>query len=260
MIRFRAAALAAVSLCSIPARVPAQVENWDPGRIQVTRQDLMDLLQRLEQAAQSDAYSDGLRARSRKEAALIRTRLEEGDFQVGDRIGLVVENEQQLTDTFTVKEERVLSLPVIGDVPLKGVLRAELEPHLTRAISRYVRDPVVHARSLIRVSILGEVPRPGFYLVPTDMVITDALMQAGGPATTSNLTKIRIERGGERLWEGEPLQRAIAEGRTLDQLSLQAGDRVVVPKLKRVSETGVRTAILILSIPAAIFGLTRLFP
>ena len=38
-----------------------------------------------------------------------------------------------------------------------------------------------------------------------------------------------IERAGERIWTGEHLQQAIADGRTLDQLSLQAGDQIVVP-------------------------------
>ena len=255
----RSAALAAVSLLLTTGVALGQAENWDPGRVQVTRADLTDLLLRLEQAAASDAYSDALRAQSRRQATQIRTRLTEGDYQVGDRIQLLVEAEAQLTDTFTVKDGRLLTLPVIGDVPLKGVLRSELQPYLAQAIGRYLRNPVVHARSLVRLSVMGEVGRPGFYLMPTDMVITDALMVAGGPSVTGVLAKFRIERGGERLWEGDPLQQALNEGRTLDQLGLQAGDRLVVPKQRQFSYTGVRTFLLLLSLPAAIFGATRIF-
>ena len=237
-----------------------QSREWDPERLQVTREALQDLLQRLDQAANSQAYSKAFRERSKTEAALVRARLEEGDFQVGDRIRLMVEEEAQLTDTFTVAEGRVLALPGIGTISLRGVLRSELESHLRHEIGRYVRNPVVRSRSLIRVSLLGELGRPGFYQVPTDMVFADALMLAGGPSATAKLASIRIERGDTRIWDDGPLQQAVAEGRTLDQLNLRAGDRIVVPKRgSGITESGIRTITLLLTIPAAIYGLTRLF-
>jgi protein involved in polysaccharide export with SLBB domain len=71
---------------------------------------------------------------------------------------------------------------------------------------------------------------PGFYLLSSDELLTDALMRAGGPTGDAKVTSIRIERGDRKIWEGDPLQQAIAEGRTLDQLNLQAGDRIVVPQ------------------------------
>src|ERR1043166_2314097 len=43
----------------------------------------------------------------------IRERLENGDFNVGDRIALRVANVPSLTDTFTVRGGRVLELPDI---------------------------------------------------------------------------------------------------------------------------------------------------
>src|SRR2546426_3476209 len=38
------------------------------------------------------------------------------------------------------------SLPVVGTVSLKGALRSELQPIVTREIAGFIRDPVVHAR------------------------------------------------------------------------------------------------------------------
>jgi protein involved in polysaccharide export with SLBB domain len=252
------AGLAAALLVAPP--VSAQ-EPWDPGRIQVTRADLEALLRRLDSATVSPTYSQPIRDRARTEAAQIRARLAQGDFQVGDRISLVVEGEQALSDTFAVRDGRVLRLPTVGDVALAGILRSELEDHLRVALAKYLRDPVVRARSLIRLSLLGEVGRPGFYVVPTDMVLSDALMLAGGPTGSANLTDVRIERSGQRVWGAAPLQDAIAQGRTLDQLDLRAGDQVVVPKKKTgpFNEGTVRTVSLVLSIPIAIFGLVQLF-
>jgi hypothetical protein len=60
------------------------------------------------------------------------------------------------------------------------------------------------------------------------MLLSEALMVAGGPGT-SNLDGLRIERGTERLMEGDDLRDAVREGRTLDQLNLQAGDQIYLP-------------------------------
>ena len=256
-----ARALLACLLLGAPVASAAQQPDWDPGRVLVTREDLQNLLQRLEQAATSPTYSQPVRDRARADAALLRTRLTEGDFQVGDRILLVVEGEQALSDTFAVRDGRVLRLPTIGDVALAGVLRSELEPHLLATMAKFLRNPVVRARSLIRLSMLGEVARPGFYVVPTDMVITDALMLAGGPTPTARLQKLRIERGSELVWSEAPLQEAIAAGRTVEQLNLRAGDQVVVPRRGTgfFNESTLRTISILLAIPAAIYGLTQLF-
>ena len=71
---------------------------------------------------------------------------------------------------------------------------------------------------------------PGFYVVPADLLVQDALMIAGGPAGDANLEKMRIERGSTAILEGEMMQEAMRQGRTLDQLSLQAGDQVYLPR------------------------------
>ncbi len=150
-------------------------------------------------------------------------------FQVGDRILLRVEGDSALSDTFTVVAGPALRLPNIGEVSLAGVRRADLEAHLTRELGRYINDPVLQARALIRVSVVGEVVRPGYYAVPIDLVMTDALMLAGGATKDARVERLSIQRGNSSLWSGDPLQTAIARGATLDELGIRAGDRIQVP-------------------------------
>ena len=254
------AAMAIVAAATSAAPASPQ-ENWDPRRVYMTREELQGLLDRLELTAQSPAYSSNLRDRTRGEAELIRVRLTDGDFQVGDRILLVVENEAALTDTFTVDRGRVLSLPLIGDVSLSGLLRAELETTLTEYVGRFVRDPRVRARSLIPVTITGAVGAPGFYTLPSELRLTDALMRAGGTSPTAEITEIRIERGDDEIWDEEALQVAITEGRTLDQLSMRAGDLVYVPDAGpgMRSYEWIRIFGFALAIPATIVGLISIF-
>ena len=178
-----------------------------------------------------------------------------GDVQVGDRILLQVEGDDSLTDTFTVEAGPALKLRAIGTVSLAGVRRADLESYLAR---EYLRNPVVHAHVLVRVAILGEVEHPGFYAVPADLVLGDALMRAGGPTRDSRVERLRVERDRTVIWEGERLRRAIAEGKTLDQMGLKAGDQVVVPR-RGDPETKFRVLAILVTLPAAVYGLTRLF-
>ena len=150
-------------------------------------------------------------------------------FQVGDRILLHVEGDSALTDTFTVMAGPALRLPNVGEIALAGVPRADLEPYLTRELGRYINDPVVQARALIRVSVAGEVTRPGYYAVPIDLVLADALMLAGGATQDARVERLSIQRGNSPIWSGNALQTAIARGATLDELGMRAGDRIQVP-------------------------------
>ncbi len=174
------------------------------------------------------------------------------DFQVGDRILLRVEGDSALSDTFTVVAGPALRLPAIGEISLAGVRRADLETYLTRELSRYLKEPVVHARALIRVSVLGEVVRPGFYAVPLDLVLADALMVAGGPTQDAKVDRLQILRGEFSLWSGNRLQTAIARGATLEELGLRAGDRIEVPGGRRDSGSTLRIAGLVLTAVATV--------
>lgn len=229
MKNIRVLALVLLAVTATAVGVGAQAAPSDPTGLQASRQELVELLAYYEQAASSDAYSSALRAKARTEIELIRRRLNEGDLSVGDRVTLTVEGHPTLSDTFHVVAGRQLVLPDVGTVQLGGVLRSELGDHLTEHIGRFIRDPVVRAQSLIRMEIMGAVGVPGYYTIPSDILIGDALMLAGGPAAGAARDRIRIERGGDVVWSGELLQEAILEGRTLDQLSVRAGDAIVVP-------------------------------
>src|SRR5881396_1696381 len=173
-------------------------------------------------------------------------------FQAGDRILLHVEGDSALTDTFTVVAGPALRLPDIGEISLAGVRRTDLEAHLTQQLRRYIKDPVVQARALIRVSVVGEVTRPGFYAVPVDLVLPDALMLAGGATQLARVDRLLILRGSAPLWGGTDLQAAIARGATLDELGIRAGDRIQVPGERDPESKWRITGIIVSSLAAVV--------
>jgi beta-lactamase regulating signal transducer with metallopeptidase domain/outer membrane biosynthesis protein TonB len=88
------------------------------------------------------------------EAWLLRTRLEKGDFQEGDRILVEVEGANIITKPETLvvqngKNGKHLELPRMADLSLEGVLRAELQERLTQHLAQYIREPVVRATPLV---------------------------------------------------------------------------------------------------------------
>src|SRR5438046_10117063 len=86
-----------------------------------------------------------------------------GGFEVGDQILLEVEGDTQFTHAFSVGPGPALTLPVIGAIPLTGVRRADVETYLAQQLGRYMKNPVVHAKVLVRLGVFGEVEKPGCY-------------------------------------------------------------------------------------------------
>ena len=177
-------------------------------------------------------------------------------FRPGDQVLLAVEGEPALTDTFTVDSRLRLTLPSLGEIPLDGVPRPEIEPFLRSTLERYLREPQVRARALVRIAIAGEVLRPGFYAVPTDLVLSDAIMLAGGATSDAVLKDMRLERGHKQLLSSRTVSDAVAHGYTLDQIGLEAGDRIMLPRRSGGFD---RLIPVLLAVPAAIYALVQLF-
>lgn len=203
--------------------------------------------------AELEALAAGKSGRvSDQEIKVIRDRLAHGDLQPGDRIALRVLGEQALTDTFTVKPTGGILLPNLGEVPLQGVLRSELNDRLRREIGRFVRNPQLEATALVRVSMLGAVGKPGFYNLPADVLATDAIMAAGGPAKNGDLSKTEIRRGGLLVASKEETGQALQGGASLDQLNVQSGDEITIG----TAGSGVRGVLQTMGlISGALFGI-----
>jgi protein involved in polysaccharide export with SLBB domain len=221
-------ALVTLALVVGPASAQLPVVS-DPGRAVRTRADLERLLNEYDAALASPAYSESVKRSIRDDAERVRTRLEAGDFQVGDRVSVFIQGEANYPDTVLVEPGPMISLQPFGEFSLAGVLRSELTDHLTRELDRFIRNPVVRAQGLMRIAVLGDVGQPGFYTVPAETLLGDVLMMAGGPGGTADLEGLRVERAGQRIYEEDEVQEALRSGLTLDQLNLEAGDQVFLP-------------------------------
>jgi hypothetical protein len=161
---------------------------------------------------------------------LIRNRLTQGDFQNGDRIVVTVQGVAGFSDTLMVRSGRQLELPGMAPLPLQGILRSELVSRLSTHIGRFIRDPVVRARPLVRLGVLGNVARPGFYYTAADVPLSDVLMTAGGPGADADVKKISVSRDGQVIVDERNTALALKDGLSMDALHMQAGDELQVGK------------------------------
>jgi protein involved in polysaccharide export with SLBB domain len=176
-------------------------------------------------------------ANNRKsEAWLLKQRLEKGDFQDGDRIVVKLLGNTPLIgwtgDTITVRAGRMLPLPQLADLPLTGVLRSELNDRLSSHLGKYMRDSSVRATPLLRLAVLGQVRNPNYFYTAADVLLSDLIMKAGGPAPTADMDKLVIRRGTEIIWNEKDTRTALNDGISLDRLHLRAGDELYVDDVK----------------------------
>lgn len=226
---------------------------------QASRSELEALAVAAEQLASSSSTQAQLREQKRAEAETLRARLRDGDIRVGDRVVVSVRGDSALTDTFTVHPGRMLDMPNLPRIALNGVLRSELRDYLTLHIARYLRAPAVEAYPLIRLGLLGELDRPGYYFLTPDDLVADAIMLAGGPTREADLAKTTVRRGASVLWDRDKVREAFVEGTTLDQLGLRSGDELIVGERRRRSwEAVLRTAGYISGIALSVYGATRI--
>ncbi|HKW47276.1 MAG TPA: hypothetical protein VJN70_07520 [Gemmatimonadaceae bacterium] len=217
------------------------------------------------------AITEAERDHRTQEASLLRSRLEHGDFQEGDKVLLSIDIPVLQAgssgdtrwvgheDTLTVRSGKLLHFANISGIPelsLEGVLRSELSDSITAHLTKYIRAPRVRAVPLLRVAVMGAVTHPGWYSTRTDAVLADLIMQAGGVSSESDVSKTLIRRAGEPIWSSDQVRVAIADGLSLDQLHLRGGDEVFVSQKRQWSITN---AVQLMAAVTAVFLAVRAF-
>lgn len=225
--------LAAVTVCATGAE--AQLR----GSRLATRAQLTSLIDSLQQRLPT-VERDEDRRFMQEQINLIGQRLRQGDVNAGDVVRLRVEGEDRWTGDFTVSPMGRVELPNVDDLDLTGTLYAEVEESISRQLGRYLREPRIDARVLKRIGIMGAVGNPGFYTVEGDMLVSEAIMTAGGPETQAKVDDVDFRRQGKSLNHPDQI---VWQNLSLDQLGIQSGDEVYVPASGRSFPTLILGAI-----------------
>jgi len=190
------------------------------------------------------------------EAYLLRDRLQRGEFEVGDviKIGYSGLGIVARSDSLNVGEGKILHLgDPLGDLSVDGMLRSELADSVTGRVNKYFKQVATHVTVLLRLSLNGAVPRPGFYYVNADAPLSDLIMRTVGQGQYTDLHNVVIRRGTQTIWTAADVQSALAEGLTVQKLNLLPGDEVVF------GEKHPGRILQILSVSVGLLGLLATF-
>lgn len=153
----------------------------------------------------------------------------------GDMLQISVWGEENLQEEVLVRPDGAFSFPLCGDISARNRSVIELQEEITKRLSRYISDPVVTVSVAQvlgnKVYVIGQVTRPGVFVVNPQVDVLQALSMAGGTTPFASLNDIKIlRRTGDRQQALRFRYNEVVKGRNLEQnVILQSGDVVVVP-------------------------------
>ena len=141
-----------------------------------------------------------------------------------------------------VTRDGVLNLPEVGPVNVAGIPFSEFRDDLNRRVKQMLIGTQVSVTMgqlrTIRVFVLGDVNRPGSYVVSGLETMTGALYQSGGISPVGTLRSIQLKRNGVLVSTLDAYDMLI-RGDTSGDRRLQPGDVIFVPPVgKTVAISG----------------------
>jgi len=155
--------------------------------------------------------------------------------QPGDLLSVSVWKEDYLQSDVLVRPDGGITFPLAGDVMAAGRTVDQVTQDVAAKLSRFIPDPVVTVAVKEirgnRIFVLGQVQRPGVFVMNPRVDVMQALALAGGTtpfAATNDIKILRRSNGGQTILEFR--YKDVEGGRRLEQnIMLESGDIIVVP-------------------------------
>lgn len=156
-------------------------------------------------------------------------------IQPGDLLEVSVWREEYLERDVHVQPDGMISFPLAGVLEAAGKTVGEIQQAVGERLSQYIPDPVVTVSIKEirgnRIYVIGQVQKPGQFIMNPTIDIVQALALAGGTTPFAELNDIRVlRRDGNELVAINFRYGDVEKGRNLQQnIILQSGDVIIVP-------------------------------
>ncbi len=120
---------------------------------------------------------------------------------IGDKLKIVVFEEENLSGTFDVNALGQVSIPLIGEVPAANRPISEFRDAIARRLANgYLKNPrvTVDVLNYRPIYVQGEVKSGGEFPFKSGLRLRDAIALAGGYTYRANQSYVTIYREGER--------------------------------------------------------------
>jgi polysaccharide export outer membrane protein len=159
------------------------------------------------------------------------------EYRIGpeDVLNISVWKNEAISRTVPVRPDGKVTLPLLNDIEAAGLTPMQFRDLLIQKLTEYIPSPevsviVVEPRSF-KVSVMGEIPKPGRYELRSRTTVLDMIALAGGLSQFASRTKIFVLRPDGATQKRLPFNynKAVSAGGEQENFYLQAGDIVVVP-------------------------------
>lgn len=153
----------------------------------------------------------------------------------GDTLLVSVWKEPELQRPVLIEPDGTFAFPLCGQIDAHDKTVGQLQQQITQHLARFITDPVVTVSlqkiAGNRVYVIGQVTKPGAFIVNPRVNVMQAIAMAGGTTPFASLGNIKIIRRTAGGQEALPFNyNDVIHGNDLSQnVTLEAGDVVVVP-------------------------------
>src|SRR5512137_511920 len=156
----------------------------------------------------------------------------------GDTVSVMVWRNPELSMTVPVRPDGRLTMPLVEDLQALGRTPTELARDIEKALSKFVRDPVV---TVIvagasgpfgeQIRIIGEATRPQALPYRQDMTILDVMIAVGGLTDFADGNRTVLVRGAEQVkMYTVRLNDLIKRGDISVNVDMKPGDVLIIPQ------------------------------
>ena len=161
-----------------------------------------------------------------------------GPYTLGrdDVMQIIVRNQPDFSGEFIVGPEGSIQYNYLGDIPVSGMTKYEVQQVIEKMLAKYIRVPSVTVTIIgynsKAVYVVGEVYRPGKYIMRGDVIkLREAIIAAGLPTNTAALSRthvIKPDVSNPQVRKVD-LKRILYKGKLEEDIELYPGEIVVVP-------------------------------
>ncbi len=162
----------------------------------------------------------------------------DGSFIIGndDVLAINVWKEPDISRSIPVRSDGKISLPLVGEVQAAGQTPLKLEQEIAGKLKNYISEPevtvMVQQINSQRFNVLGQVARPGSFVISNSPTVLDAIAAAGGFrdfAKQKSIYVLREKADGTQARLLFNYKEVIKGVNPAQNVKLQPRDTVVVP-------------------------------
>src|SRR5579872_7525150 len=161
----------------------------------------------------------------------------DNSFVIGndDVLAINVWKEPDISRSIPVRSDGKISLPLVGEVQAAGRTPLKLEQEIASRLRNYISEPevtvMVQQVNSQKFNILGQVAKPGSYILANSPTVLDAIALAGGFRDFAKKKSIYVLRQGPSGESRLPFNyKEVSQGKNMAQnIRLEPGDTIIVP-------------------------------